>query len=328
MRRRLEHLPNQRGSLDDDPTSPDVEVIDFDDAEAFIRELVPVGPAWDNDHWIDELDSSVPRWIYRGQANADWHLTPAAFRPNVLRLFLEECGLRADDAIPGVPASRHAELRAVLAFVRQCRRASIPVPEDSQILRGVEEGCWQDLFAGGEQFPPKPLLSLFALAQHHGVPTRLLDWTTSPFTAAYFAAQGAAAAQQSGRIALWALLVPNVRSWGAILYPQIELVGAPHDANEFLRAQEGVFTVVQSVRPGYTPDVEAIHTEEAISYAWWYAPGMGSPQTDPWVKKYTLPVAEARRALRLLDRLNVSAATIFPGPGGAVRALRERQFWR
>jgi hypothetical protein len=50
--------------------------------------------------------------------------------------------------------------------------------------------------------PEGEVLEWLALMQHHGVPTRLMDWTLSPYVALYFALEGC---KSQGTCALWAI---------------------------------------------------------------------------------------------------------------------------
>lgn len=55
---------------------------------------------------------------------------------------------------------------------------------------------------------------------------------------------------------------------------------------------------------------------------------LGSPAPEdagpgPSVIQFTLPASECGELLRLLSRLGVDAAALFPGYGGVVRSLRE-----
>jgi hypothetical protein len=177
-----------------------------------------------------------------------------------------------------------------------------------------------------------------AVAQHHGIPTRLLDWSLDPMVAAYFAAESPSD-PGSDRIAVWVFDREAARRdvrLGLILmggfftttglHPGLALEGpiiVPYDINQNARAQRGVFTNHLTLRKevdGVDSPPSRAPLDEALSC------GMETDSSIA-VQLVTLPAVEAPSVLRLLDRRRINGSTMFPGYYGAARAAAERARW-
>jgi len=184
------------------------------------------------------------------------------------------------------------------------------------------------------EWPPPRFAPLFALAQHHGIPTRLLDWSAHPYIAAYFAAIDVCGRSSSGvrsapNLAVWALLTGR---FGAVVlddpinqkWPQLRLVRPPRHSNPNLHAQEGVFTLL--LNPQLGRDAPARFPALDLLLAERLAEG---PSRDilPVLRRLELPTALAGELLRRLSSVGVDAIRLFPGMAGVVRGMSERAHW-
>jgi hypothetical protein len=86
-----------------------------------------------------------------------WHAGLERFRPTV--------------AFRGVARARESLASGLV------RLSSAPADLEGHILRNFRK------YARGTSVPTDSVWNWLALAQHHGLPTRLLDWTYSPYVA-------------------------------------------------------------------------------------------------------------------------------------------------
>jgi hypothetical protein len=232
--------------------------------------------------YINQMLHDPQHYIFRGQRVSSWKLESSLDRA------LKALGPSVNSARA---TARHLEQFQLAA---RARRGANP-----QSL--VEQGRW-------------------ALGQHYGLWTPLLDWTESPFVALYFAFEEPNETPNGTR-AVFALSMPLIASRCEMIAKKqppdsparpdiVEFITPETDENARLVSQGGLFT-----RGTVGVEIEK-----------WVRVNFRRNGTDKALVKIVVPEKTGHRfeALRTLNRMNINHRSLFPDVEGSAKFCNMR----
>ena len=237
-------------------------------------------------------DNSQLEWIYRGQADSSWAIRSSLERSGIMTNYDE------------------GEERMLYEF----KRVSSYYLDEKEI--------------------PTTLIDWLALLQHHGTPTRLIDFTKSPYIAAFFAFEDST--DYGENVSVW--IANKIYFYqGAIYY--LEKNNFNDFDSKYYSFRDKTFKkIFEESRKGELDCVIPIESH-LMNERYYLQQSVFLAPSNPYkefnqqldfldnILDYSLinvliPRKERKKALRDLEKMNITHASLFPGLDGFAKSLK------
>jgi hypothetical protein len=251
------------------------------------------------EQWLGKLRTFVgqkaaSRLLFRGQSNSKWPVETT----------LERNGQKSMSV-----ADYYRLVTAIGPAVHAFTAVSNPA-YDPNLLKGFSG---KESFFDPDRFPSGPHYEYMAYLRHHGFPSPLLDWSRSPYVAAFFAFRHANSQDEKRSIYAYCESLTGVKG-GTVGEHTIRTLGPYVQTHPRHFLQQSVYTVCESL--GANDRWQYDSHQEVFKNAY---PG------QDFVWKFDIPSKERTKVLRLLDQFNLNAYSLFDSEETLLETLWTRE---
>jgi hypothetical protein len=199
-----------------------------------------------------------------------------------------------------------------------------PATKERHLLRNFRKYAYLDVRASDSDW------YWLAVGQHYGLPTRLLDWTYSPYVALHFATSDLRQMDQDGLI--WCVDVDETKSFlPGELAGLLDAEGAYVFTTEMLQRVAARLEDLEDLPGEFVVFLEPPSLDARIVNQYALFSLMSSPDAmlDDWLRKHSatfrriiVPAAVKWEVRDKLDQANITERVLFPGLDGLSRWLR------
>lgn len=283
--------------------------VDFNDWIEFYENVINIQGEY---HKLIEFSH-----IYRG-VYGDYDLLPMSLRKDKFEEIEKISGYWGTFSDSEAGLIKH-ELSILSNFFYSCNNCGLYIPQIDKLklyMRNYKEIKYENQIFF--KWLPTELFELAGLAQHYGLPTRLLDWTTDFNTALYFGISKYKEYEQY--ITIWIMDYSYIINTNKHrIFDELFFVDPEYYRNPNLNAQKGLLSLWQTKYPmkqetpiDRTP-LNALIENRCLEY--------NTNLDKPILYKLRIPSSDTKRIYEYLKSNNYSAGKLFPGYQGVVRSI-------
>jgi hypothetical protein len=160
------------------------------------------------------------------------------------------------------------------------------------------------------------IYSYMVYLRHYGFPSPLLDWTISPYIAAYFAFRNIIQKKEDVSIYIYLEKKREFKTGGDDAYIRVMGPYIKTDQRHFIQQSRYTMCIMREPEP---------------QGEWHYAPHMDAfnrcDQNQDILWKFNIPNNERLKVLKLLDRFNINAFSLFKSKESLMETMAFRQIF-